>query len=124
VLLWIALGGALGAVLRFLTASWVQKKLGPFFPWGTLVVNALGSFLIGVFSALLFEVLAAPPKVRAFLITGFLGAFTTFSTFSYETVSLLSEGEVLKAFIYAAATNLLCFAATFLGLFLVRTLLT
>lgn len=118
----MALGGALGAVSRYLVAAWVQKQAGIAFPLGTMTVNILGSFIIGFFIQYVLEYLATPPQVRAFFVVGFLGAFTTFSSFSYETVSLLLEGEWLKATFYALGTNVFCFIATLLGIILARTL--
>ena len=117
---WVALGGAIGAISRFFVASWVQKKAGIAFPLGTMTVNVLGSFIIGFFIQYALEYLALPPQVRALVVVGFLGAFTTFSSFSYETVSLFLEGEITKAFVYFLFTNLLCFVATFLGILLGR----
>jgi CrcB protein len=118
---WIALGGALGAVARFWVASAVQKKVGILFPAGTLAVNVLGSFLIGFFFVYFLEFLGSPVQVRAFAVVGFLGAFTTFSSYSYEAVSLMLEGEWGKALFYALASNLLCFAATLLGMAAARS---
>ncbi len=117
---WVALGGALGAVLRFLVAGFVQKKAGVFFPVGTMTVNVLGSFIIGFFITYVLEFLATPPQVRAFFVVGFLGAFTTFSSYSYETVSLLLEGALLKALVYILGSNILCFLATLGGIVLAR----
>jgi len=122
--LWVALGGAIGAVSRYLVAGYVQNKAGIAFPLGTLTVNVLGSFIIGFFIQYVLEYLAMPPQVRALAVVGFLGAFTTFSSFSYETVSFLLEGEWLKAFIYILGTNLLCFIATLLGILLARALIS
>ncbi len=119
---WVALGGALGAITRFFLAGWVQKKVGFAFPVGTLTVNVLGSFIIGFFISFFLEYLALPPQYRALVVVGFLGALTTFSSFSYETVSLLLEGEITKAIAYVALTNLLCFIATFSGIILGRLL--
>jgi len=104
------LGGALGSLLRYALGAWVQGFLGPGFPWSTLFVNALGSFLIGVVVRLSLEG-ALSGEARLFLAMGVLGGFTTFSTFSYETLILLQDGEALKALAYVLA-NL------FLGLFL------
>ncbi len=120
--LWVAVGGALGAVSRYLVAGYVQKAVGIAFPVGTMTVNVLGSFIIGFFIQYVLEYLAMPPQVRALVVVGFLGAFTTFSSFSYETVSMLLEGETLKALIYILGTNILCFIATFLGILLARAI--
>ena len=120
--LWVAVGGALGAVSRYLVAGYVQKAVGIAFPLGTMTVNVLGSFIIGFFIHYVLEYLATPPQVRALVVVGFLGAFTTFSSFSYETVSMLLEGETLKALIYILGTNILCFIATLLGIVLARAI--
>ena len=112
----------MGAVSRYLVVGYVQKAVGIAFPVGTMTVNVLGSFIIGFFIQYVLEYLAMPPQVRALVVVGFLGAFTTFSSFSYETVSMLLEGETLKALIYILGTNILCFIATFLGILLARAI--
>jgi len=119
---WVALGGSIGAVLRYLVTTYVQKKTGVAFPLGTLTVNVVGSFIIGFFIHYFLEHLLLPPQSKAFFVVGFLGAFTTFSSFSYETVFLISQGYWLKAFGYVLVTNLLCFIATILGIVLARIL--
>ncbi|MER7013079.1 fluoride efflux transporter CrcB [Saccharopolyspora sp. NPDC000359] len=92
----VAVGGALGACLRFLTDRWVQARHDTGFPWGTLAVNALGSLVLGVLTGLaLFGVQA--PELQALLGVGFCGALTTFSTFGYESVRLLTDGARLYA---------------------------
>lgn len=118
--LFVGLGGFFGAVARFLIAGFVQKVAGTTFPVGTLTVNVLGSFLIG-FLVLLFENLIAP-QWKAFFITGFLGALTTFSTFSYETVVLLQEGLWFKALLNIALNVGLCLTATVSGMALFKTI--
>ncbi len=90
-LLFIGAGGFFGAISRFLIATNVQKLSGSFFPYGTLTVNVLGSFIIG-FAAMFFAQ-SVQPEYKAFVITGFLGALTTFSTFSLENVNMLQDGE-------------------------------
>ncbi|MEN2982224.1 MAG: fluoride efflux transporter CrcB [Thermus sp.] len=107
----VALGGALGSLLRYGLGAWVQGLTGPGFPYSTLLVNALGSFLIGVVVRLSLEG-ALSGEARLFLAVGLLGGFTTFSTFSYETLALLQEGEVVQALFYVGASLAL-------GLFLV-----
>ncbi|VAX34776.1 Fluoride ion transporter CrcB [hydrothermal vent metagenome] len=91
----IGIGGFIGAVTRFLISAWVGQKWGRSFPLGTFVVNITGCFLIGLAMTLFTERILASPSVRLFLTVGFLGAFTTFSTFEYETGSLLYDGEWL-----------------------------
>lgn len=96
----VALGGALGAVSRYLLGSWIQAMSGGSFPWGTWTVNVLGSLLLGFAMVWLTETLASA-ELRLFVAMGFLGSFTTFSTFSFETVELIQEGLWLKAGIYS-----------------------
>ncbi len=107
---YVGIGGFLGAIARFLISGFVQKTLGITFPVGTLCVNVLGSFLIG-FLVMVFEYIIAP-EWKALLITGFLGALTTFSTFSYETVVLIQEGLFLKAFLNVIVNVTACLTAT------------
>jgi CrcB protein len=90
-LLFVGAGGFFGAISRFVIATYVQKLSGSFFPYGTLSVNILGSFIIG-FAAMFFAQ-TVQPEYKAFVITGFLGALTTFSTFSLENVNMLQDGE-------------------------------
>jgi len=90
--LYIAAGGSLGALGRYFISVWAVQRAETLFPWGTLVINLSGSFVMGTLYEL-FEALALPPACRAFFTIGFLGAFTTFSTFSLETVTLLRDGE-------------------------------
>jgi len=115
IVLAVALGGAIGSALRFLLSKLIQEQFGISFPVGTLFVNLVGAFLIGFFFSYLVEKLALNPYARALLITGLLGGLTTFSTYSYESFSLLIEGETLKFFIYTIGTNILGFLFTFLG---------
>lgn len=115
IVLAVALGGAIGSALRFLLSKLVQEQFGISFPVGTLFVNLVGAFLIGFFFSYLVEKLALNPYARALLITGLLGGLTTFSTYSYESFSLLREGETFKFLAYVFGTNLLGLLSTFLG---------
>jgi len=121
-LLAIAGGGALGAVLRFGMSNAVYRILGREFPYGTLAVNVLGSLLMGFLFVMLVERLAISAEWRAALLVGLLGAFTTFSTFSFETLALFESGEPVKAMTNIALSVFLCLAATWLGLSLGRQL--
>ena len=114
----VGAGGFVGAVLRFLISGWVQKATGAFFPVGTLAVNVLGSFIIG-FLALYFEHVIAPHQ-KALLVTGMLGALTTFSTFSLETVTMLQSGLWSRAVANVTLNALLCIAATVAGMTLFK----
>ena len=118
--LFVGLGGFFGAISRFLIAGFAQKLAGTTFPVGTLTVNVLGSFLIG-FLVLLFENLIAP-QWKAFFVTGFLGALTTFSTFSYETTVLLQEGLIAKALLNITLNVVLCITATLSGMALFQSI--
>lgn len=113
----IALGGALGATARWLLSEWIHLKVGLQFPWGTLAVNLLGCLLLG-FAYGLFEAVDVPPVLRPGITVGFLGAFTTFSTFSYETLLLLDGGHAMRALGYVGGSVVfgLIFAAAGLGL--------
>ena len=111
----VAIGGALGAVFRFLISKFIQNAFSIDFPLGTMVVNFIGAFLIGFLFATIVEKIVVPPEVRALLITGFLGGLTTFSTFSYESFTLLKEGETIQFTLYFLGTNILGLLLTFLG---------
>ncbi|RKQ60599.1 protein CrcB [Thermovibrio guaymasensis] len=119
-LIWIGTGGFFGAIARFLISGLVQKHFQVPFPVGTLAVNVLGSFLIGFFVLLFEEIIA--PQYKGMLITGFLGALTTFSTFSYETSILILEGAYLRALLNVLLNVFLCLTATFLGMWTFKTL--
>jgi CrcB protein len=95
----IGVGGFLGANARYLVASWAAQRFGTTFPYGTFIINVTGSFLLGMFLALLQDRVAIHPHYRLFFAVGFLGAYTTFSTFSYESLRLLQEGNMLLALI-------------------------
>ncbi|MBA2848336.1 fluoride efflux transporter CrcB [Thermosulfuriphilus ammonigenes] len=96
-LLIVGLGGALGAILRYLVAGLLSRAF-PLFPWGTFVVNVSGSFLLGFSATLMTERLLVSPETRIFITIGLLGAYTTFSTFEYESLSLLENGAHMEAF--------------------------
>lgn len=113
---WVALGGAIGAVLRYLVSSGVHQLTGRHFPYGTFVVNLIGSLLIGFLAVLLLQKTSEAMSLRALIIIGGLGSFTTFSTFSYETVALIGDGHLLKAFYNVASNLLCCLLATAVGL--------
>jgi len=111
----VAVGGALGAVSRYLATGWIQTLSGDFFPWGTLVVNVLGSLVLG-FGLVWLQASVASAEARQFVAIGFLGSFTTFSTFSYETVAMLRDGEWWRAGGYVAASVAVGLMAVFLGM--------
>lgn len=118
----ITAGGALGALLRFWVANGVAAWLGRGFPYGTLIINVSGSLAIGILYVLLVERFDVSPLWRPLLIVGLLGAFTTFSSFSLETLLLIESGETAKAAANVLLSVVLCLGATTLGLWLGRQL--
>ncbi|RTZ73409.1 MAG: fluoride efflux transporter CrcB [Gammaproteobacteria bacterium] len=118
----IAAGGALGALMRFWVSTAVYGWLGRGFPWGTLAVNVLGSLVMGVLYILLLERLTTGPEMRALLLIGFLGAFTTFSTFSIETFNLIEQAEIGKALLNMGVSVIACVLAAWAGVILGRQL--
>ena len=118
----IAAGGALGALLRFWVSNGVYAVLGRGFPYGTLAVNVLGSLAMGLLFILLIERLALGAEWRAFLLIGLLGAVTTFSTFSIETLTLIEQAEYLKATANAVISVVACVGAALVGVMLARQL--
>jgi len=119
----IAIGGASGAVLRFLVSSGVYQWLGRGFPYGTLVVNVLGSFLIGLLTeALVLQRIAISVEYRSAILVGLFGSFTTFSTFSLETLYLIEQGNLLKATLNILISVCACILAVWIGLLAGRVL--
>jgi fluoride exporter len=113
-LLVVALGGAFGALSRYLATGWVQNMTGDFFPWGTFAVNVAGSFLLG-FALVWLQSTVTSADLRQFITIGFLGSFTTFSTFSFETAAMLRDGEWWRAGGYATGSVALGLAAVAVG---------
>ena len=113
----VAAGGALGSLARFWLAAAVAALTGPRFPWGTLLINILGSFVIGGVAGLTMipARMAIPPDVRIFLMVGICGGFTTFSAFSLQLLELLQTGYVAAGLLYAAGSLLLCLLFVWLG---------
>lgn len=122
-LLAIFAGGGAGSLMRHYTVIFATRIFGESFPYGTLAVNVIGSFLIGAIiegSALKWNM---PLEMRALLVTGFLGGFTTFSAFSLDFFKLFETGQMMQAFAYAALSVLLSLAAVFAGVYLMRGVL-
>jgi len=108
-------GGGIGAALRYWLSGVVHERLGSAFPYGTLAVNILGCFVIGIVMASMQERFLAHPSLRVFLTIGILGGFTTFSSFSYETIAMLKDGEFFYSSVNILASLVCCIAGTWLG---------
>ncbi len=121
-ILYIGLGGFLGASARYLITKWVEMKWNSLFPGGTLTVNIIGSFFLGLLMMLFLEKIVITSNLKLLLTTGFLGAFTTFSTFSYETMLLIEKESFLIAGINVISNLLLSFTAVLIGFFIAKTL--
>lgn len=119
-LMMIAAGGAVGALMRFWVSNGVYMLFGKGFPYGTLAVNVIGSLTMGFLYVLLLERMDAGPELRAAVIIGMLGAFTTFSTFSIETMNLIQAGDQLKAILNIVVSVSLSLVACWIGLILGR----
>lgn len=119
----VAAGGALGSVVRYLLGGFIQDRVSIGLPIGTLLINVLGSLLLGFFMALGLETTAITPEIRFFLTTGFCGGFTTFSTFSYETYRLIEDAEYETAGTYVVASVVLSVLACALGMRAARRLI-
>jgi len=115
VYVFIALGGALGALGRYILSNIIHSRTGPGFPAGTFIVNILGCFLLGLVFILSTEKLTISANMRTFLSIGFLGAFTTFSTFSLETLSLIKGGEIKTALFNVLGSLIIGLLAVWLG---------
>ncbi len=121
-LLAIAAGGAIGSVLRFLMSSGVYAIAGRSFPYGTLAVNVVGSLLMGLLTVVLIERLSLGPEWRAAILIGVLGGFTTFSSFSIETLNLIEAGAHIKAIVNVLLSVVVCVGATWVGVVIGRQL--
>ncbi|MFN3583927.1 fluoride efflux transporter CrcB [Phenylobacterium sp.] len=115
--LWIALGSALGGMARYGCSSLISNWIGPTFPWGTLVVNVVGSFVIGFFATLTGPDgrVLVPSDARQFVMVGLCGGFTTFSSFSLQTLALAQDGEMLRAGANVGGSVLACLVAVWAG---------
>ncbi|MEH6475667.1 MAG: fluoride efflux transporter CrcB [Sneathiella sp.] len=120
----IAIGGAIGACARYGVGTLAVRMLGHGYPYGTLIVNILGSFLMGVLIETLALKWSPPPEIRSLLVTGFLGAFTTFSTFSLDVAVQVQKGAFLIAGGYIFLSVLLSIIGLFAGLYVMRVVLT
>lgn len=121
-IIYVFLGGGAGSVARYLTALAAARLISPEFPFGTLIVNFVGCFLIGFIHSVAMLSARLSPEARLFLTTGVLGGLTTYSAFNYETLSFFEQGQVARAAGYAAAMLLGCAAAGVLGVWSARAL--
>ncbi|MEM7443153.1 MAG: fluoride efflux transporter CrcB [Pseudomonadota bacterium] len=119
----VAVGGAVGAVGRYMLVVGVGRWLGTGFPWGTLAVNIIGSIVMGVLVEVMALAWSPSQEVRALLVVGVLGAFTTFSTFSLDVVILIDRGELVPAGAYILASVVICVVGLYAGMHVTRALL-
>lgn len=112
----VAFGGAFGSVARYFVAGAAYERLGVGFPYGTLAVNVTGCFLIGLIMELTENRFTINPQIKIFLTIGVLGGFTTFSTFSYETLALARDGLMFKAAVNSFGSLFTCLASAWLGM--------
>ena len=118
----VAVGGALGAMARYAISTWIFQVSSHKFPYATLTVNVLGSFVMGILFVVIIERSALPVEMRSLWMIGFLGAFTTFSTFSLDALNLWQNGHLFMALLYVLATVVLCLLAISSSIWLTRLL--
>jgi CrcB protein len=119
----VALGGAVGSVCRYLVGVWTLRWFGPSFPWGTLAVNVIGCFAIGLLTEMIARRFDASAELRLLVVTGLIGGFTTFSAFSLDAISLYERGATAAAASYVLASVMVSFGAVVAGLALGRAML-
>jgi CrcB protein len=117
---YVALGSALGGVSRYLLGGWIQTRTWTTFPIQTLLINLSGSFLLGFLQTYALDTAAITPGIRAMLTIGFCGGYTTFSTFSFETVRMLEDGDWRRAGLYMGLSLVLCVIGAIAGVMLAR----
>jgi fluoride exporter len=116
----VSLGAIVGANLRYILSRYVAKVLGPVFPYGTLIINISGSFIVGWFMIWTTERVLVDPRWRLLVIVGFCGGFTTFSSYAFECMAYFAQGQWLLMTVNVFANNLLCMAAAIAGMALAR----
>ena len=121
-ILLVGLGGFLGANCRYLVSSWMARNLDPTLPWGTLAVNITGSFIIGAFLVWTTERVVSDPSLRLLIAVGFCGAYTTFSSYAFETLRLVEQGHWVDAASNFLLNNIFSLIAVFAGMTLARWL--
>jgi len=118
--IYLIVGGVAGTLARYVLAGMVYERMGATFPYGTLIVNLIGCFLIGLFDTVFQEKFLFSPMMRVLLMAGFCGAFTTFSTFMLETANLIKDGETLRAFMNVMVSVIIGFVVFRAGVILGR----
>ena len=118
----ISIGAILGANARWIISRYAARVLGPTFPYGTLFINVTGSFIVGFFMIWATERVLLDPRWRLLIVVGFCGAFTTFSSYAFETMSYFEQGQWLLMFTNFASNNLLCLGAALAGMAVARAL--
>ena len=118
----VAVGGALGSIARYALSTWIFDISSHKFPYATLAVNVLGSFFMGILFVIIVEKAALPTEMRSLLMIGFIGAFTTFSTFSLDALGLWQNGHIFMSVVYMLATVILCLIAISSAIWLTRLL--
>jgi len=121
-IVWISLGAILGANARYFLSRWVARVWSPAFAWGTLIINISGSFVLAFFLVWTTERVLADPRWRLMIAVGFCGAYTTFSSFAFETMAYFEQGQWTLFALNILASNLLCLAAVLAGAALARVL--
>jgi CrcB protein len=116
----ISIGAILGANARWIISRYAARVLGPTFPYGTLFINVTGSFIVGFFMIWATERVLLDPRWRLLIVVGFCGAFTTFSSYAFETMAYFEQGQWLLMFANFASNNLLCLGAALAGMALAR----
>ena len=119
--LWISIGAVLGANLRYWIGDWVAQRFGSGFPFGTLLINISGSFLLGLVVSMTLENFIIDPRLRLLITIGLLGSYTTFSTYAYESVALLSQGQWALGLFNLLGSSVLGAIFAFLGVWLGKT---
>jgi len=120
--LWISIGAAVGANLRYAVSHWIAKALSSSFPWGTLIINVTGSFILGFFLVWTTDRVLADPRWRALVAIGFCGGYTTFSSYAFETITFWQQGNHLFALGNFVTNNLLALVGVVAGAMLARIL--
>ncbi len=115
-IVFVAVGGSIGATTRYLVSNWAAERFGAGFPYGTLIVNVVGCFIIGAFMTVTTERLIVSPYWRLLVTVGFVGGLTTFSSFSYETFGLLEHADLIMALYNIGLNLILGFLATWIGI--------